>query len=83
MLSCKQASQLLSQSLDRRLSLKERMNLRFHLLICDVCKRFGYQLDMMRKAVRQMTRQLESDEQIKLPEDAKKRISQAIESNRH
>ena len=82
MLSCKEASRLISQSLDRRLSWKERFNLRLHLLICDVCKRFSYQLDLMRQAIRQMTSQAELDEQIKLPEDAKSRIAQAIESHR-
>ncbi len=44
MLSCKQASQLISQSLDRRLSGRERWSLRFHLIICYMCTRFSKQL---------------------------------------
>lgn len=83
MLSCKDASRLISQSLDRRLSLGERISLRMHLLMCDVCKRFSYQLGLMRIAVRRMTHQIEEDEQIKLPEEAKSRIARAIESSRH
>lgn len=38
MLSCKDATQLISQGLDRRLSLPERMGLRLHLLICRGCR---------------------------------------------
>lgn len=80
MLSCKQASQLLSQSLDRRLSWRERMGLRLHLMVCDVCQRFGKQLAIMRSAVRQMVRASEQDEQVRLPVEAKGRITKVIES---
>ena len=38
MLTCKDASQLMSQSLDRRLSLTDRMGLRIHLVICKSCQ---------------------------------------------
>jgi hypothetical protein len=78
MLSCKQASQLLSQSLDRRLSWRERMGLRLHLVMCDVCQRFGKQIVMMRTAVRLMVSAKEQDERICLPEAAKGRIAKVI-----
>lgn len=38
MLSCKDATHLISQGLDRRLSLVERIGLRLHLLICRGCR---------------------------------------------
>ncbi|MBU0752864.1 MAG: zf-HC2 domain-containing protein [Gammaproteobacteria bacterium] len=38
MLSCKDATKLISQGLDRRLSLVERMGLHLHLLICHGCR---------------------------------------------
>jgi hypothetical protein len=80
MLSCKQASRLLSQSLDRRLSWRERMGLRLHLMMCDVCQRFGKQIVMMRRAVRLMVNAKEQDEQVRLPEEAKGRIAKVIAS---
>lgn len=83
MLSCKQASQLMSQSLDRRLSWRERMGLRLHLMVCDVCQRFGRQLAIMRSAIRQMVLVGEQDEQVRLPEEAKGRIAKVIGSNAH
>ncbi|HWU82139.1 MAG TPA: zf-HC2 domain-containing protein [Methylophilaceae bacterium] len=80
MLSCKQASQLLSQSLDRRLSWRERMGLRLHLTVCDVCRRFGRQILLMRQAIRSLVRAVEQDEQISIPVDVKGRIAKAIDS---
>jgi len=47
MLTCKDASQLMSQSFDRRLGLMERAGLRFHLVICKSCQLAYRQLDFM------------------------------------
>jgi hypothetical protein len=52
MLSCKQASRLVSQGLDRRLGFADRLRLRLHLAICDGCTHFKQQMDFLRKAVR-------------------------------
>jgi hypothetical protein len=52
MLSCKEASQLMSAAMDRRLSLGERLALRLHLLICLGCRRFQSQMDFLREACR-------------------------------
>jgi len=82
MLSCKESSQLISQSLDRALSVRERLALRLHLLICDVCSRFVKQMNLLRLAMRRMTQQMEQDEDLKLPPDARKRIADKIESKR-
>ena len=83
MLTCKQASQLLSQSLDRPLTRGERFRLRFHLLICKFCKRFGQQLIGLRTAIRQQIKMTEQNEEIKLSKDAVKRIIQAINLIHH
>ncbi len=42
--SCKKASRLISDSLDRPLTFRERCALRFHLCICRVCRRFRKQV---------------------------------------
>jgi hypothetical protein len=49
-LSCKDASRLLSQSMDRKLSLAEQAKLRLHLALCDACRSFGRQLERLRQA---------------------------------
>ena len=50
MLTCKEVSRLASQGLDRQLGLGERVKLRLHLAICDGCRNFRKQLDLLHKA---------------------------------
>ncbi len=54
MLSCKEATQLVSQGLDRRLSLVERLMLRLHLAICEGCTNFSRQMAILRKAMQRL-----------------------------
>ena len=54
MLSCKEATQLVSQGLDRRLGFLERVTLRLHLLICDGCTHFHKQTAFLRKAMKRL-----------------------------
>jgi predicted anti-sigma-YlaC factor YlaD len=51
MLSCKEASRLLSHGLDRNLGFGERVMLRVHLTICDGCTNFKDQVAFLRKAM--------------------------------
>jgi hypothetical protein len=81
MLSCKQASQIISQSLDRPLTMQERFALKLHLLICKYCKQFSQQLHTLRVALKQMTSVIENDDTIKMPVVTKKRITDLIDAN--
>ncbi|MBE0509856.1 MAG: zf-HC2 domain-containing protein [Chromatiales bacterium] len=49
MLSCKQASQMMSQKLDRPLSTRERTALWLHLSMCSGCRKYNEQMKFMRK----------------------------------
>lgn len=80
MLNCKQASQLISKSLDRQLSWRERFAIRFHLFICKYCKRFSLQLKSVHNALNRMSQSIENDQDIKLPSETKNRIAHSIES---
>ena len=53
-LTCKEATHLVSQGLDRDLGLMERVRLRLHLLICDGCSNFSRQVRFLRDAVRRL-----------------------------
>jgi hypothetical protein len=81
MLDCKQASKIISQSLDRNLTLRERFALKLHLLICAYCKRFSQQLQTMRIAIKQMTASIENDHKIEMPSAAKERVAGLIKAN--
>ena len=52
MLSCKQATELMSQEKDRPLSLGERIGLRLHVWICAGCGTYRRQMDVLRAACR-------------------------------
>jgi len=52
LLSCKEATSLASQGLDRRLGVVERIGLRLHLAVCDGCSRVAKQFAFMRRAVK-------------------------------
>lgn len=81
-LSCKEASQLASQALDRPISVRERLALGFHLLICRFCRRFTRQLAQLSAAVHGLTRQMELDDSVRLSGEAGHRIAVALESAR-
>ena len=50
MLTCKEVSKLVSQSLDRRLSLVEWAGLRLHFFLCEGCRHFRQQMAFIRRA---------------------------------
>ena len=51
MLTCKEASRLISQRQDRELSVGERLALRMHLALCAGCVRVSDQVDFLRRAL--------------------------------
>ena len=53
MFSCKEVSQKVSESMDRKLPVYHRMLITMHLLMCKYCSRFKNQLLILRNAVNQ------------------------------
>jgi hypothetical protein len=51
LIRCKDASRLISQMQDRRLTLGQRWLVRLHLLFCDACSHFQRQLAILREAM--------------------------------
>ncbi|MBY6207694.1 MULTISPECIES: zf-HC2 domain-containing protein [Halomonas] len=52
MMMCKAATKLMSKQLDAPLTTREKFSLRFHLMLCSVCRRCDKQFEMLRKAGR-------------------------------
>lgn len=52
MLNCRDATQLMSQSLDRKLTLGERMALKVHQTVCRPCRNCRRQLKFLRESAR-------------------------------
>lgn len=78
MLNCKQASELVSRSLDQPLPWSKRIQLKFHLLICKFCMRFFKQMHGMKIAATQLQQSIESDDSIKLSDSAKQKIQDQL-----
>ena len=77
MLSCKDVTRLLSESMDRSLPFGKRIGVRFHLLICKFCARYKRQLVL----IRQTARLLVATEDIPgetLSAEARERIRDAL-----
>jgi hypothetical protein len=45
MLNCKDATRLISEGLDHRLSMWQRMNLRLHVMMCGACSAYKRQIE--------------------------------------
>jgi hypothetical protein len=50
-LTCREAARLLMQREHRALGTLERVRLRLHLSVCDMCTRFNGQLRLMNRAM--------------------------------
>ncbi|MBU1265497.1 MAG: zf-HC2 domain-containing protein [Gammaproteobacteria bacterium] len=79
MLTCKDASHLVSHCQDRPLNFRERWGLRIHLWMCGNCRRFERQIALMRRLLRQSDPRTETEiAGIELTAEARERISRAL-----
>lgn len=74
MLNCRQATRLISQSMDATLPWHRRLAMRFHLLYCVWCRRYSAQLQLVRKAARELSSEALPSEEHKLSSEAKDHI---------
>lgn len=61
MMNCKQATQLISESQDRALSLPEKLALRVHVMMCAGCKNFSLQVPFLSKAMKAYAKGFDED----------------------
>lgn len=81
MLSCKDVTKLLSESMDRSIPLGMRIGVCLHLIICKWCARYERQLLLIRETVRRLAATLEAPGESSgetLSEEAKARIKKSI-----
>jgi predicted anti-sigma-YlaC factor YlaD len=52
--TCKEVHKLTSESMDRDLTVVERARVHVHLLVCNACRNFTDQMDLIRKAMRRL-----------------------------
>jgi len=80
MLSCKDVTARVSASLDRELSLRERLAVNLHLVICTACRRMVRQMELLRLVSRRLASEdAEKDMEMKtLSQEARQRIRQRL-----
>lgn len=76
---CKKVVSLTSASLDRNLSLSERIKLKLHLMTCAACIRFFEQSRFLRTAMAEYyARCTVSENATEFSSDARERLKQAV-----
>ena len=79
--TCKQTVEVISQSLERPLSLRERVLLKLHLWVCLWCLWYLEQLQIMRDTMRANAAETaEIDSAVTLPAEARERIKRQLSS---
>lgn len=83
MLSCKDATRIISQSMDTSLPVVKRIRLRLHLRICEWCARYERQLLLIRDMLRRLDAagdRPEGPAGETLSENARERIKKSLRS---
>jgi hypothetical protein len=78
--SCKEATRLQSAAFDRRLPLLRRLGLKFHLLLCKWCRRYGKQITFLRSAAQESAEHDHFCPPQTLSADARERIKRRLQS---
>ena len=81
MLRCREMSKLVSESMERDLPLRQRIEVWMHLMMCRLCSGFARQMQLLRRAVRENPERLgpeESAPEARLSEKARARIKATL-----
>jgi hypothetical protein len=79
--TCKQTVAVISESLERRLTLRERVWLKLHLWVCVWCVWYQEHLLSMRETLRQQSARVEEEDASSAPTlspEARERIKRAL-----
>jgi len=79
MLTCKEVSELVSESLEHQLPLRRRMGVQIHLMMCSMCRTYLKQTLQLRDAVGSYARHEPAEH---LTKEAIRRIKTALDAER-
>ena len=78
MLTCKEATRLVSEAQDRRLGVAERITLGFHILICHWCRDYARQIRFLTGVLRSNDSRVDSTTDARLDDAARTRIKERL-----
>jgi hypothetical protein len=84
MLSCKDVTKLISESMDASLPMGRRIGVRFHLIICKWCARYERQLVLIRDTARRLASMVEKPGESPaetLSAEARERIAKSMKNH--
>lgn len=61
MLSCEEATRLMSDAMERPLVIKDRLSLNVHLVMCKGCRNFSHQVQELRQVAREYVKRTEDE----------------------
>ena len=79
MLSCREATKMMSDGLDRRLTRWQRLQLRLHVTMCSACRAYRHQLQRLHALLRRrFSDDPQPTEDEQLSDAARQRIRQRL-----
>jgi len=79
--ACKRVSQLTSESFERKLSLTENLQLKWHFVMCHLCRNYHHSLKTM-EGIFAHIREQDLQQDVQLSPEAKQRIQSALEKEK-
>ncbi len=83
--SCEVIGRKISESFDKKLTIKERIQIKIHLLGCTFCMRYREQLIKLHNMASKLAKEFENDKRnnIKLDESVKIKIKENIKKHKY
>ena len=79
--ACKEASKIASDSLDRKLTLWERLKLQIHISMCGKCKNCNKTMKLIRRASKLISQSRSGE--IRLTDKQRETLRKALDENRN
>jgi len=79
--NCKAANRLQSEAFDHKLSLRQRFGLRFHLVLCKWCRRYGKQIAFVHDTAHSHPDEMTKSVPQQLSDESRERIRQKLRAN--
>jgi hypothetical protein len=79
--SCKTAARLQSEALDHKLTFRQQLGLRVHLVLCKWCSRYGKQIAFIHEAARLRPDEMAQSVPQKISDEARERIRKQLRAS--
>ena len=82
MITCEKAAWLISKSQDQKLSIREAVQLKMHLLGCRFCRAYQKDIGILTEGIREFKEKSENGQILEMPSSGKEQIREKIRHHR-